>query len=64
VLDAIKVFCPSHVRNLLVDELYKTSLVISFHVKEEAIKFATEWKENLSVLAKDNLKVLNVTPYF
>ena len=59
VLDAIQIFCPSHVRNLLVDELHKTSPVISFHVKEEAIKFATEWKTNLSVLAKDNLEVLN-----
>jgi len=59
VLDAIKVFCPSHVRNLLVDELYKTSPIISFHVKEEAIKFATEWKANLSLPAKDNLEVLH-----
>ncbi|RHN60284.1 hypothetical protein MtrunA17_Chr4g0024061 [Medicago truncatula] len=59
VLESIKGCCPSHVRNLLVDELYKTSPVISLHVKEEAIKFATEWKENLSVLGKDNLEVLN-----
>jgi len=59
VLESIKGSCPSHVRNLLVDELYKTSPVISFHVKEEAIEFATEWKANLSVLAKDNLEVLN-----
>ncbi|XP_045830821.1 interaptin-like [Trifolium pratense] len=63
VLDTIKGFRPSQhertKRNLLVDELNKTSSVISFQVKEEAIKFASEWKANLVEAAKDCLEVLN-----
>ncbi|KAK2449683.1 hypothetical protein QL285_008853 [Trifolium repens] len=63
VLDTIKGFHQSQhektTRNLLVDELKKTSSVISFRVKEEAIKFASEWKANLGEPAKDCLEVFD-----
>jgi myosin protein heavy chain len=65
VLDTIKGFHPSQHerrttrRNLLVDELNKISSVISFQVKNEAIKYASEWKENLGEPAKNCLEVLD-----
>lgn len=59
VLNTVKGFCPPNVRNILVDELYKTSPAISSDVKEEAIKFVTKWKANFSVPAKDQLEVMD-----
>ncbi|KAK2351562.1 hypothetical protein QL285_097112 [Trifolium repens] len=64
VLDTIKGFHPSQherrtTRNLLVDELNKISSVISFQVKKEAVKYASEWKENLGEPAKNCLEVLD-----
>ncbi|KAF7805161.1 FRIGIDA-like protein 5 [Senna tora] len=43
---------------LLLDELKKSSPVISSHVKEESKKLASEWWENMSVANKDCLEVL------
>lgn len=43
---------------LLLDELKKLSPVISYHVKEESMKMASEWREKMSVANKDCLEVL------
>ncbi|XP_054803776.1 uncharacterized protein LOC129306968 isoform X2 [Prosopis cineraria] len=73
VLDAMQGFYPSNSNQedmeydaniirrsciLLLDELKKYSPLIGSHVKEESMKLASEWKENLSVGNKDCLEVL------
>ncbi|XP_057456833.1 uncharacterized protein LOC130747810 [Lotus japonicus] len=74
VLDTIKGFCPPQlrqepaecdanisrrVRNLLMDELKKCSPVFSSYVKQEAMKFASDWKASIAVADTDSLEVLD-----
>ncbi|TKY67888.1 FRIGIDA protein 3 [Spatholobus suberectus] len=74
VLDTIKGFYTPHSRqelieydanisrricNLLMDELKKSLPVIGVHVKQEAMKLASDWMANIAVPDKDCLEVLD-----
>ncbi|XP_057456835.1 uncharacterized protein LOC130747812 [Lotus japonicus] len=74
VLDTIKSSCPPQlrqevaecdanisraIRNLLIDELKKSSPVISSLAKQEAIKFASDWKVNIAAPDTDCLEILD-----